>query len=75
MMTTDEKTAQRKSNDRPFVRWQRITLTQFGIVNATVLSLATAALGFGLTQSYTQISAISGCELCAMRGGLALLVA
>ena len=76
MMTTDEKTDQpkstdqSKSNDRPFVRWQRITLTQLGTVNATVLSLAIAALGFGLTQK----SPISGCELCALRGGLVLLV-
>ena len=71
MMTTDEKTDQPKSNNRPVVRWQRIALTQLGIVNATVLSLATAALGFGLTQSST----VSGGELCALRGGLALLVA
>ena len=73
-MTTDEQTNQPKSNDRPFVRWQQIRIAQFGIVNATVLSLATAALGFGLTQRYTQISTISGCKLCALRGGLVLLV-
>ena len=71
MVTTDEKTNQPKSNNRPFVRWQLITLTQLGIVNATVLSLATAALGFGLTQSST----VSGYKLCALRGGLALLMA
>ena len=70
-MTTDEQTNQPKSNDRPFVRWQQIRIAQFGIVNATVLSLATAALGFGLTKK----SPISGCELCALRGGLVLLVA
>ena len=40
MVTTDEKTDQPKSNNRPVVRWQRIALTQLGIVNATVLSLA-----------------------------------
>ena len=69
-MTTDKQTDQPKSNDRPFVRWQRITLAQLGIVNGTVLSLATAALGFGLTQSST----VSGCKVCALRGGLVLLM-
>lgn len=70
-MTTDKKTDPSQSNDRPFVRWQRITITQLGIVNATVLSLATAALGFGLTQSST----VSGFKLSALRCGLVLLVA
>ncbi len=70
-MTSDKRTGQPKSNDRPFVRWQRITLTQLGIVNATVLSLATAALGFGLTQG----SSVSGYDLCALRSGVVLLVA
>ena len=68
---SNEQTKQPKSNDRPFVRWQQIRITQFGIVSATVLTLATAALGFGLTQR----PPLSGCELCALRGGLVLLVA
>ena len=69
-MPTDKQTDPPQSNDRPFVRWQQITLTQLGIVNATVLSLAIAALGFGLTHS----SPVSGWKLCTLRGGLVLLV-
>ena len=70
-MTTDKQAEQPNGDDRPFVRWQRITLTQLGIVNATVLSLATATLGFGLTQGST----FSGPAMHALRGGLVLLAA
>ena len=52
-----------------FVRWQHVTIVQFGVVNNTVLALATASIGFALSRE----APVGGWKLCSFGIGTALL--